>query len=468
MFKSAQEWYVKEVALDTLCCILRTQCNNLELSLSDIYKLIIKGAGDKLKEIRYTATKALLYLIQGVDIIRELKGNDFQSIINVCFKGFSDSSEKVRSMNTELMKEILCLKIKLTLNGKDYFYSKMPSSKKKLIESLPGNLLEAIEYLSNNIYIKPTSNNYDRKCVIDCIYFIIKEVPLLFAQTDKKDLINYVLFLEPKDKSGKNPPEKSEIIISHRLVTWLLYQIIKELEIDEQKQILNLITSYLVKKKHTESSLSIFLNCFAMICKNLDCTSAFKSEQDLTDLLMPFLKSSKLQLQIPTCEILKTVSQNTSKWIHPLISTLISHTSITHAELAGFPFTPVYVYKLVPKASENYKKENIIKAMKCLNQVNMLAHALALVFSSANYSLKGVPITISNSSFNAAKAMILGNFQTEDDEEDIVQIGLDDFDISDSPRRESGWILLEGLLHLGSQWVGSKVTTIYKLWNSVF
>lgn len=98
----------------------------------------------------------------------------------------------------------------------------------------------------------------------------------------------------------------------------------------------------------------------------------------------------------------------------------------------------------------------------------MLAHSLALVFSSVNHSLKGVPITLSNSSFNAAKAMILGNFQTEDDEEDIVSVGLNDFDIADSPRRESGWILLEGLLHLGNQWVGFKLTTIYKLWNSVF
>lgn len=128
----------------------------------------------------------------------------------------------------------------------------------------------------------------------------------------------------------------------------------------------------------------------------------------------------------------------------------------------------MYSQRVLPELVKQYGQENISKAERGISQVNILAHALALVFSSVNYSLKGVPLVLSGSSFNAAKAMIMGNFQTEDDEEDIVSFGLDDFDISDSPRREAGWILLEGLLHLGNQWVGSKVTTLYKLWNSVF
>jgi hypothetical protein len=293
-------------------------------------------------------------------------------------------------------------------------------------------------------------------------------MPILFSMTDKVKLIEEVLDLKPKDKSGKNPPERSEVIISDRLVSWLIIHVIELVEKDDQKALLEIITKYLIERKHPDSDLSILLNAFNALCHNLDCASIFKSEQDFTDILMPYIKSGKLSLQISTCEIIKTVSHHTSEWIHQLISTLISHTSITHAELAGLPFTPVYSLKLMPNLVEGYSKDSIRKAMSCLNHVNMLAHALALVFSSVNHSLKGVPITLSNSSFNAAKAMILGNFQTEDDEEDIVQVGLADFDISDSPRREAGWILFEGLLHLGNQWVGSKVTTIYKLWNSVF
>lgn len=286
--------------------------------------------------------------------------------------------------------------------------------------------------------------------------------------TDKQKLVEEVLNLKPRDKTGKNPPERSEVVISNRLVSWLIIQIIKEIERDDQKIMLDIFIKLLAKNDLPDSDLSILLNGLNIICQNLDCTAAFRSDQDLTDLLMPYIKSGKLELQISTCELLKSVSHHTPDWIHSLISTLISHTSITHAELAGMSFTPVYALKVLPNLVENYSKESLRKSMTCLNQVNALAHALALVFSSVNHSLKGVPITLSNSSFNAAKAMILGNFQTEDDEEDIISVGLNDFDISDSPRREAGWILLEGLLHLGNQWVGSKVTTIYKLWNSVF
>jgi len=47
-------------------------------------------------------------------------------------------------------------------------------------------------------------------------------------------------------------------------------------------------------------------------------------------------------------------------------------------------------------------------------------------------------------------------------------MSLDNLDITDCQRREAGWIMLEGLLHLGNQWASFKLTTIYKLWNSVF
>ena len=104
----------------------------------------------------------------------------------------------------------------------------------------------------------------------------------------------------------------------------------------------------------------------------------------------------------------------------------------------------------MPDVLNSYDKNDYKKSLKCINQVKMLSHSLALVFSSVNHSLKGVPIKLLNSSFNEAKAKILGNFQTEDDEEDIISVNLNEFDITDSPRREAGWILLEGQLHLGN------------------
>jgi hypothetical protein len=208
--------------------------------------------------------------------------------------------EKSRCTNTELLKEILCLKIKQNIDGNSPTDSKMSSSKKKLLESLPKDLLEAVQYLNSNVYSKTSSTNYERKCVVECIYFIIHEVPLVFSKTDKKQLIIEVLNLKPKDKSGKNPPDRSELIISNRLVSWLICQIIQEIEKDDQKAMLEIICHHLEEKNLEESDLSILLNGFNTICRSIDCTSAFKSDVEFLEILLPFINSGRLGLQIST------------------------------------------------------------------------------------------------------------------------------------------------------------------------
>lgn len=245
--------------------MLKTKCQNLDTATSEIYKLIFKGLGDKVKDLRLSSTRALLFLVQGIDLIQELKGNDFQNIINAAIKGFSESDEKIRGASTELLKEIFCLKIKQNLEGTPYNDSKMPSSKKKLLESLPNDLIGVVEYLSNNVYSKSTSTNNERKCVVECIYFILHEVPLIFDKTDKQILIDKVLNLKPRDKTGKNPPERSEVIVSLRFVSWLICQIISEVEKEDQKSMLSIITKHLQERQIDESDLSILLNGFSMI-----------------------------------------------------------------------------------------------------------------------------------------------------------------------------------------------------------
>jgi hypothetical protein len=101
-----------------------------------------------------------------VNLLNELKSAEFQNIISTCRKGFSDVDERIRATSAELLKEIFSIKIKInieegaSLASKD---SKMPSSKKKLLESLPNDLFEVVQYLSDNIYSKITTSNYERK-----------------------------------------------------------------------------------------------------------------------------------------------------------------------------------------------------------------------------------------------------------------------------------------------------------------
>jgi hypothetical protein len=87
-------------------------------------------------------------------------------------------------------------------------------------------------------------------------------MPILFSMTDKVKLIEEVLDLKPKDKSGKNPPERSEVIISDRLISWLIIHVIELVEKDDQKALLTIITKYLIERKHLDSDLSILLNAF--------------------------------------------------------------------------------------------------------------------------------------------------------------------------------------------------------------
>ena len=133
--------------------MLRTKCQNLDTATNDIYKLIFKGLNDKAKDLRLSSTRALLHFVQAVDLLQELQANNFQNIISTCWKGFSDVDEKIRCTNAEIMKEILCLKIKQNMSKyKPNTEGKVPSSKKKLLESLPNDLIEAVQYLANNVY----------------------------------------------------------------------------------------------------------------------------------------------------------------------------------------------------------------------------------------------------------------------------------------------------------------------------
>ena len=131
MIKNSAEWFVKETAIETLWCILRTKCQNIDTAVNDIYKIIFKNIGDKAKDLRLSCSKALLYLIQAWNLFKELKADHYQAIITTSIKGFADPDEGVRWVNAEIMKDILCFKIQDTIkNIQIETDAKMASGKK--------------------------------------------------------------------------------------------------------------------------------------------------------------------------------------------------------------------------------------------------------------------------------------------------------------------------------------------------
>ena len=64
---------------------------------------------------------------------------------------------------------------------------------------------------------------------------------------------------------------------------------------------------------------------------------------------------------------------------------------------------------------------------------------------------------LANTVFNTSRGMILGNsksnsgaFNEEDDEDIMFKDDLSQLDMQENQRREAGWIIFEGLIHLGN------------------
>lgn len=63
-------------------------------------------------------------------------------------------------------------------------------------------------------------------------------------------------------------------------------------------------------------------------------------------------------------------------------------------------------------------RQDSLMMFENLNNLNNQALALSCLVSGISHSLKGVPLALMNSTFNAAKGMILGNWKVEDDDEE--------------------------------------------------
>jgi len=134
----------------------------------------------------------------------------------------------------------------------------------------------------------------------------------------------------------------------------------------------------------------------------------------------------------------------------------LSFTTIINAEIAAIKHTPFLI---------EGSGESGAKLKEGIDNLDAHAHGLACLLSAVAPVLKGVPLALVGTTLNAAKGMILGNWQVEEDEEELFSKDLNQIDLNESPRREAGWIIFGGLLHLGNQWVGSKLTITFKLWN---
>lgn len=192
--------------------------------------------------------------------------------------------------------------------------------------------------------------------------------------------------------------------------------------------------------------------------------SNFAQEKELVDPLAAIARdNNNPRLRTHAIEVFKTLAHRAPHWLHNLLTLFISFTSIANANLAAGK--QVAVYSVTPeqmKASQH-------SMLASLNSLNANSSVLACLFSAATSSLQGVPIALTNTALNCAKGMVLGNWQVEDEDDEVLaKLDLQSLDWKKSQRRAAGWILIDGILYLGSQWVSSRLSLIFKLFHSVF
>lgn len=79
---------------------------------------------------------------------------------------------------------------------------------------------------------------------------------------------------------------------------------------------------------------------------------------------------------------------------------------------------------------------------------------LAGVFHQAPIAESGVPVALSSATLSLAKWLILGQLPLDvKTDEDKSRFLLANINSKTNQRREAGWILLEGLLYLGNDWI---------------
>ena len=136
-----------------------------------------------------------------------------------------------------------------------------------------------------------------------------------------------------------------------------------------------------------------------------------------------------------------------------LLSQMITNTTIAYAELEGL-------------RTQYFSRETYSE-----NSSNLIGHCscLATLIKALPGSLRGVPIEETEIAFNTVKNMVSGGEYQGDviDEDKMFAAEQNDQDI-DNAIRYAAWIIVDGLLHLGPEWVGSRLTFLFKLWKLPF
>ena len=201
-------------------------------------------------------------------------------------------------------------------------------------------------------------------------------------------------------------------------------------------------------KYSSEYSVIVHLKMISLIAERPDDLTLDLKDLDKT--LISLLKIPRVQLQV--CWTFESLIKKNSSIILPLLSLMVTNATIAYAELECL-------------RSQTYSRDSLHLTINNLIGNSCCLSTLIKNLSSSN---RGVPVEETEITFNTIKNLVSSEYQGDIIEEEkmfCTEPGLQEID---NAKRHAAWILVDGLMHLGPAWVGSRLNFLFKMWKLPF
>lgn len=333
---------------------------------------------------------------------------------------------------------------------------------RRLIEGLPRSTLEAVMFVGQHFY-KPGVSHEVRAGLAEALVLVLKT--LLKANSLTSLAETTLLFESLLMLIGKTQVNEFELWRVVEIVSWVVSCAVGCIGDQEMRFPLDFFLNKLTNLKvsgseqnlldfdnakrpplamHTEATAAICLRGLGEVLLRSNLSQFMETEGDqLVRCVRAFLSSN---LSKHASRVLRRLSVVFPKVLFDLLKTQVHFTTMAHAELAG------------------YQSYNVTRTL--INEAcnNLLGNCLALgqILQSARHSNRGIPNEIVNVTLNTAKALISGQYQSEQIEEAKVCEEGQSLEI-DTCQKVGGWYLVEGLVMQHSTWVGSNLKLLFTL-----
>mmetsp|Transcript_1328 Transcript_1328/g.3093 ORF Transcript_1328/g.3093 Transcript_1328/m.3093 type:complete len:1754 (-) Transcript_1328:24-5285(-) len=442
------ETQLKIAVAEALEKMVQAKPVSLHQAYQELTKILVKSLSEKVEGVKAKTASALASLISQFP---EIIGPHFDQVLTAIMRNLEHPNQ---TEFIELFAEVMLSHCKPEIDAH--------ALSRRLIEGLPRTILEAVMFVGQHFYKTGVSHEVRaglaqglvialKKLLKSCALSSLAETTLLFES---------ILML-----LGKSQPSDYEQWRVVELVSWVVSSTINTIGELEMRFALDFFLNKLTNLKVSSSEfnlleidnskrppLSLITEATASICLRGLGDALLKTNlaQFMETEGEQLLRSVRAFLSTNLCKhasrLLRRLSVVFPNVLFDLLKTQIHLTTVAHAELAS------------------YQSYTVTRSVLNEGCNVLLGNCLSLgqILQSARYSNRGVPNEIVNASLNTAKALISGQYQSEQIEEVKVNEEGQSLEL-DTCRKIGGWYLVEGLVAQHSVWVGSHLKLLFTL-----